>query len=440
MLLLEALVVIACIAIGARYSGIALGFAGILGELILVFVFGLKPASPPINVILIIMAITCLAATAQAAGGLDFLVHIAERLLRNNPQHITFLAPLVCFLAVMFTGTSYVAIAVYPVIAEVALDAKIRPERPLSIAVIAAQHAISASPMSAATAALIAILSVHGIGLGNIMMCLVPGIFIGLTVGALFVLRRGKELEADPEFRRRIESGELELNAKAEAAKTYQCSSSATLSIVIFAIAVASIILFGSCTSLLPSWTVGEKTIHLSVSQVIQMIGFGSCMLMIVFCKIDPNKVVKNSVFGAGMVGVVATFGIAWMADTFFEAHSQEFIHTIGDLLKQYPMLFTLMVWVLAVLLASQGATTQAVMPIGLALGLPVTTIVGSAPAVNSIFLFPTSGSMIAAVMFDRTGTTRIGKYLIDHSFTLPGLISNFCSIAAAWTLASILL
>ena len=440
MLLLEALVVIACIAIGARYSGIALGFAGILGELILVFVFGLKPASAPINVILIIMAITCLASTAQAAGGLDFLVHIAERLLRRNPQHITFLAPLVCFLAVMFTGTSYVAIAVYPVIAEVALDAKIRPERPLSIAVIAAQHAISASPMSAATAALIAILSVHGIGLGNIMMCLVPGIFIGLTVGALFVLRRGKELEDDPEFRRRIESGELELNAKAEAGKTYQHSSKATTSIVIFAIAVASIILFGSCTSLLPSWTVGGKTIVLSVSQVIQMIGFGACMLMIVFCKIDPNKIIKSSVFGAGMVGVVATFGIAWMADTFFEAHSTEFISTIGHLLKQYPMLFPLMVWILAVLLASQGATTQAVMPIGLALGLPVTTIVGSAPAVNSIFLFPTSGSMIAAVMFDRTGTTKIGKYLVDHSFTLPGLISNVCSIAASWTIATILL
>lgn len=440
MLLLEALVVIACIAIGARYSGIALGFAGILGELILVFVFGLKPASPPINVILIIMAITCLASTAQAAGGLDFLVQIAERLLRRHPQHITFFAPLVCFLAVMFTGTSYVAIAVYPVIAEVALDARIRPERPLSIAVIAAQHAISASPMSAATAALIAILSVYGVGLGNIMMCLVPGIFIGLTIGALFVLRRGKELEDDPEFQRRVASGEFKTNSESGVVKSYRPSTSARLSIAVFAVAVMCIILFGSCTSLLPSWTVGEKTIRLSVSQVIQMIGFGSCMLMIVLCKIDPNRIVKSSVFGAGMVGVVATFGIAWMADTFFEAHSTEFISTIGELLKQYPMLFTLMVWILAVLLASQGATTQAVMPIGLALGLPVPTIVGSAPAVNSIFLFPTSGSMIAAVMFDRTGTTRIGKYLVDHSFTLPGLISNFCAIASSWTIATFLL
>lgn len=440
MLLLEAFVVIACIAIGARYSGITLGFAGILGELILVFGFGLKPASPPINVVLIIMAITCLAATAQAAGGLDFLVHVAERLLRNNPKHITFLAPLVCFLAVMFTGTSYVAIAVYPVIAEVALDAKIRPERPLSIAVIAAQHAISASPMSAATAALIAILSVHGVGLGNIMLCLVPGIFVGLMVGAMFVLRRGKELELDPEFRRRVASGELELSAKTQTAGGYKPSKQAVLSIAIFAIAVASIILFGSCTSLLPSWTVGAKTVRLSVAQVIQMIGFGACMIMVILCKIDSSKVIKSSVFGAGMVGVIATFGIAWMADTFFEAHSKEFISTIGDLLKQYPVLFTLMVWVLAVLLASQGATTQAVMPIGIALGLPVTTIVGSAPAVNSIFLFPTSGSMIAAVMFDRTGTTKIGKYLIDHSFTLPGLLSNFCAIAASWSIALILL
>lgn len=437
MIFLEALIVIGCIMLGARYSGIALGFAGILGELILVFGFGLKPAGAPINVILIIMAITCLAATLQSAGGLDFMVHTAEKILRKRPQQITFVAPIVCFLSVMFTGTSYVAIAVYPVICEVALDAKIRVERPLSISVIAAQHAISASPVSAATASLIGILAVKGITLAQIMAVLVPAIFIAVLIGAISVCKRGKELENDPEFQRRVKNGELAENNKA--ISTYKPSKEAKISIAIFAIAIAAIILFGSCTSLLPHWQVGEKVIRLSIPQVIQMIGFGAAMLILMACRVNPEKVIKSSVFGAGMVGVVATFGIAWMADTFFEAHSKEFIGLIGELVREYPILFCLMVWLLAVLLQSQGATTQAIMPIGLSLGLPVTSIIGSAPAVNSIFLVPCSGSMIAGVMFDRSGTTKIGKYLLDHSFIRPGFVTNLSAIAISWLLAELI-
>ena len=426
MIFLEALIVIGCIMLGARYSGIALGFAGILGELILVFGFGLKPAGAPINVILIIMAITCLAATLQSAGGLDFMVHTAEKILRKRPQQITFVAPIVCFLSVMFTGTSYVAIAVYPVICEVALDAKIRVERPLSISVIAAQHAISASPVSAATASLIGILAVKGIALAQIMAVLVPAIFIAVLIGAISVCKRGKELENDPEFQRRVKNGELAENNKA--ISTYKPSKEAKISIAIFAIAIAAIILFGSCTSLLPHWQVGEKVIRLSIPQVIQMIGFGAAMLILMACRVNPEKVIKSSVFG-----------IAWMADTFFEAHSKEFIGLIGELVREYPILFCLMVWLLAVLLQSQGATTQAIMPIGLSLGLPVTSIIGSAPAVNSIFLVPCSGSMIAGVMFDRSGTTKIGKYLLDHSFIRPGFVTNLSAIAISWRLAELI-
>ena len=437
MLLLEAVVVLACILIGARYSGIALGLAGIFGLSILTFIFGARPASPPINVVFIIMAITCLAAGMQAAGGLDYLVSIAEKILRKHPRQITFLAPAVCFFSVMFTGTSYVAMALYPVICEVAFEAKIRVERPLSIAVIASQHGISASPVSAATAALIAVLAVKGIGLGQIMLVLIPGVFIGCMIGALSVLKHGKELEEDPEFIRRVREGELK---PIESKKiSYVPSKEAKLSVGIFLLAVVLIITLGSFPSLLPSWTVGDKTIRLSIPIVIQLLGFGFSFLMIALCRIKPDNVIHASVFSAGMVGVVATFGIAWMADTFFNSHSTEFINAIGTWVQEYPALFCLMVFVLAVLLQSQGATTQTIMPIGLALGLPVSALVGAAPAVNGIFFLPCSGSMIAGMMFDRTGSTKIGRWIVDHSFMLPGLVSNICSICISWFLATLI-
>lgn len=437
MLTLQAILVLACILIGARYSGIALGLAGILGLAILVFVFGCKPASAPINVVFIIMAITCLAASMQAAGGLDYMVNIAERILRKHPKHITFLAPTVCFVSVMLTGTSYVAMALYPVICEVALEAKIRVERPLSIAVIASQHAISASPVSAATAALIAVLAVKGVSLGQIMLVLIPGIFVGCMIGAFSVLKRGKELEDDPEFQRRLREGELETTAPKTA--TYVPTKTAKLSVWLFLVAVVMIVTLGSFPSLLPSWEAGGKVTRLSIPVVIQFFGFGFSFLMIAICRIKPDSVIKASVFGAGMVGVIATFGIAWMADTFFAAHSTEFIGAIGELVQEFPALFCLMVFTLAILLQSQGATTQTIMPIGMALGLPVSAIVGAAPAVNSIFFLPCSGSMIAGMMFDRSGTTKIGRWIVDHSFMFPGLVSNICSIAICWFFASMI-
>ncbi len=201
MFWIQALVILACIMIGARKSGVAMGFAGGVGLFILVFIFGLRPASPPVNVLLIIIAVSSMAACLQVAGGLDLLVHLAEKLLRRNPNRITFMAPIVTFLFTVFTGTSYVALAVYPVICEVALEAKIRVERPMSIALIASQHGISASPVSASTAALLAVLAAQGVSLGQIMLVLVPAIFLGIMIGAVSVYKKGLELENDPEFK-----------------------------------------------------------------------------------------------------------------------------------------------------------------------------------------------------------------------------------------------
>ena len=387
MIWIQALIILACIMLGARKSGVAMGFAGGVGLFILVFVFGLKPASPPVNVLLIIIAVSSMAATLQVAGGLDLLVHLAEKVLRSRPGRITFMAPIVTFLFTVFTGTSYVALAVYPVICEVALEAKIRVERPMSIAMVASQHGISASPVSASTAALLAVLAAHGVSLGQIMMVLFPAIFLGIIVGALSVYKKGLELEKDPEFLKLVKNGDIT---------------------------------FGSGES---------KNYKPSIPNAIEIIAFLTSFIMVFTCKLQPGKIAKSSVFSAGMTGVIAIFGIAWMTDTFFLAHKAFVIDSLGGIVREYPILFAVMLFVMSALLLSQGATTRSIMPIGVSLGLPLGSLVAFAPAVNGLFFFPATGSAISAITFDRSGTTKIGRYVLNHSFQLPGFVTCISSI-----------
>ena len=396
MIWIQALIILACIMLGARKSGVAMGFAGGVGLFILVFVFGLKPASPPVNVLLIIIAVSSMAATLQVAGGLDLLVHLAEKVLRSRPDRITFMAPIVTFLFTVFTGTSYVALAVYPVICEVALEAKIRVERPMSIALVASQHGISASPVSASTAALLAVLAAHGVSLGQTMMVLFPAIFLGIIVGALSVYKKGLELEKDPEFLKLVKNGDITFGSGES--KNYKPTKEAVLSVTLFALGVFFIVLLVSVKALMPSWNVGGKVSYLSI----------------------PN---------AGMTGVIAIFGIAWMTDTFFLAHKAFVIDSLGGIVREYPILFAVMIFVMSALLLSQGATTRSIMPIGVSLGLPLGSLVAFAPAVNGLFFFPATGSAISAITFDRSGTTKIGRYVLNHSFQLPGFVTCISSI-----------
>ncbi len=433
MVWVEAFIILACIMIGARKNGVAMGFAGGVGLCLLVFVFGLRPSSPPINVLLIITAVSAMAATLRCAGGLDLLVDIAEKILRSNPNRITIMAPIVTFLFTVFTGTSYVAMAVYPVICEVALEADIRVERPMSIALVASQHGISASPVSASTAALLGVLAVHGVSLGQIMLVAIPSILIGCLVGAVSVYKRGVELQDDPEFQRRLKSGELTHQAHRTA---YIPTREAKLSVSIFGVAVALIVLLGSFKGLMPSWMVNGKLVRLSIPNAIEMIAFAASFIMVVTCNITPSKIAKSDVFSAGMTGVIAIFGIAWMTDTFFLAHKGEFIQMLGGTVQAYPWLFGVVVFAMSAVLLSQGATTSSLMPIGASLGLPVGSLVAMAPAVNGLFFFPATGSAISALTFDRSGTTHIGKYVLNHSFQLPGFVTCITSVVMGFILA----
>lgn len=437
MFLLQVLVVIIAIVVGAKLGGAGLGMAGGAGLFVLTFVFGLKPAAPPIDVMLIITAVVTTAATLQAGGGLDFLVNIAEKLLRSHPDRITFLAPIVTYLSTIFCGTGYVSLALYPVIAEVSTEAGIRPERPMSIALVANQQAITASPLSAAMAAMIGIMAPFGITLGSILAVTLPATIIGSFVGALSVFWRGKELLDDPEYQRRVAQGMLENTGKQDLSN-YQprpVSKSAKLSVYIFCLVILGVVILGSFRDLAPSWIINGKSVSLSIPETLEILMLGSACIMVLACKISPAKVIQTSVFQSGMMGVVSVFGVAWMMDTFFNEHRQFFIDNLSGVVTAYPILFAVVLFFFSAIFFSHGATVRAIMPLGLTLGIAPNNLVAMLTATSGYFFIPTGGLTIACVAFDRTGTTKIGNYILNHSFMRPGLITLVVSLLVSFVM-----
>ena len=437
MIYMELLVVLAAIFIGARVGGIGLGIFGMMGLGVLVFGFGLKPGNPPIDVMLIIVAVITAAATLQAAGGLDYLVKVAEKILRKNPAMITFLAPVVCYFFTLFSGTGHIAYSLLPIISEIATDSKVRPERPLSISVIASQQAITASPISAATAALLSaeLLGDRGITLGNILMVCIPATLIGVIVGAIAVNFVGAPLEKDPEYLRRIQEGILSQDKSEKAVPSPEEQKRAKTSVIIFLLGVFSIVLFGSVEALRPTFTIDGKAVQLGMTQTIEIVMMSTAGLMLILSKADINKAVKGSVFIAGMQAVIAIFGIAWMGDTYFNGNIEFFKDHIAEIVNQYPFLFAVALFVMSIFLFSQAATVRTLYPLGLGLGISPLAMVAMFPAVNGYFFIPNYPTVVAAINFDRTGTTHIGKYVLNHSFQLPGFVATIVAIAIGYTI-----
>ena len=435
MIYMELLVVLAAIFIGARVGGIGLGIFGMMGMGVLVFGFGLKPGNPPIDVMLIIVAVITAAATLQAAGGLDYLVKVAEKILRRNPAMITFLAPVVCYFFTLFSGTGHIAYSLLPIISEIATDSKVRPERPLSISVIASQQAITASPISAATAALLSaeLLGDRGITLGNILMVCIPATLIGVIAGAIAVNFVGVPLEKDPEYLRRIQEGILSQDKSEKAVPSPEEQKRAKTSVIIFLLGVFSIVLFGSVEALRPTFTIDRKAVQLGMTQTIEIVMMSTAGLMLILSKADINKAVKGSVFIAGMQAVIAIFGIAWMGDTYFNGNIEFFKNHIAEIVNQYPFLFAVALFVMSIFLFSQAATVRTLYPLGLGLGISPLAMVAMFPAVNGYFFIPNYPTVVAAINFDRTGTTHIGKYVLNHSFQLPGFVATIVAIVVGY-------
>lgn len=437
MLFLQLLVVLVAIIIGARLGGIGLGVMGGVGLAILSFVFGLQPTAPPIDVMLMIAAVIAAASCMQAAGGLEYMVKVAEHILRRNPAKVTIFSPIVTYLFTFIAGTGHIAYSVLPVIAEVARETKIRPERPLGIAVIASQQAITASPISAATVALLGLLAGFDISLFDILKVTVPATLIGVLVGAFCSMKVGKELEDDPEYQRRLKEGMIE--EVTQESTRIENLSKARISVLIFLFATFLIVLFGSIDSLRPSFEVNGQVTMLNMPSIIEIIMLSTAAVILLVCRIDGIKAVQGNIFPAGMQAVIAIFGIAWMGDTFIAGNLEQLKGSIEQVVQSMPWLFGVALFVMSILLYSQAATIRAVVPLGIALGISPLLLIALFPAVNGYFFIPNYPTVVAAINFDRTGTTRIGKYILNHSFMMPGLVSTIVAILVGLLLIQVL-
>lgn len=420
-------VVLLCILIGAQVGGIGLGVFGGIGLAVMAFGFHLQPTSPPIDVMMMIMAVVSAAAAMQAAGGLDYLVRVATRVLHRNPRYITFIAPAVTYAFTVVAGTGHVAYSVLPVIAEVSRRNGIRPERPLSMAVIASQFAIVASPVAAAVVSVVHYLEPQHITLIDVLKVTVPSTILGIGLACVFVNRMGKELADDPGYQQRLKDPEyVKLNAVEAVAEDAPLKPTAKTSVRIFLVAALLVVLKGAFKWLRPVFG-GE---HMGMAHTIEIVMLSAAALIILVCKPDGNEITQGSVFHAGMRAVIAVFGVAWMGDTLMQAHLPELKAAVSSLVETAPWTFAFALFVLSVLVNSQGATVTTLFPVGIALGVPAPILIGTLVAVNGYFFIPNYGPIIASIDFDTTGTTRIGRYIFNHSFMLPGLLSMAFSLA----------
>jgi anaerobic C4-dicarboxylate transporter DcuA len=438
MLWVQFAIVLVCIFLGARVGGVGLGTMAAFGLAILIFGMHARPGALPIDVIFIIIAVISAAAAMQAAGGLDLLVGVASRLLRRRPAAITFVAPAVSWLFTFFAGTGHVAYSILPVIAEVSRKAGVRPERPMSISVIASQQAITASPVSAATAAMIALLGAQGsdLGLRDILLVCVPATFLGCMLGALAVARVGKELADDPVYQERLAQ---HLIQDVVVARDAVEKPGARASVVIFLVAVLAVLVLGIFPALLPSWESGGKVHKLAMSAAIEILMLCAAGATMLVARFKPDEMIANPVMRAGVVAVIAILGIAWLGSTFFEANRAQIEGGISEIVRDYPWVFSIGLFTLSILLYSQAATVAALMHVGAGLGIALPMLIAMFPAVNGYFFLPTYGTIVAAISFDQTGTTGIGKYVLNHSFMLPGLVACTSAVAIGLAIVEVL-
>lgn len=443
LVLFQLFIVLALIFIGARVGSIGLGIYGMVGVFILVFIFGLQPGKLPIDVMLIIVSVITAAAALQAAGGLDYLVGLAAKFLRKHPHHITFYGPLTTWLFCLVAGTAHTSYSLLPIISEIATNSKIRPERPMSVATIAASLGITGSPVSAATAAIIStdLLGGRGIELKDILIICIPASLIAILVASFVQNFIGKDLEKDPEYIRRVKEGII--NPKEDARLMEQMEQHpdkhAKYSVIAFLLGVFLVVLFGSVPSLRPSFMVDGEPVRIGMPETIEIIMMSIAAVILLVGKANVRKAVQGNVFAAGMNAMVSIFGIAWMGDTFFNGNLAFFKSHIADIVSQYPFLFSVALFIMSIMLFSQAATVRTLYPLGIGLGITPLALIAMFPAVNGYFFIPNYPTEVAAINFDRTGTTRIGKYVLNHSFQVAGFITTFVSIGIGYLIITFL-
>jgi anaerobic C4-dicarboxylate transporter DcuB len=477
LMIIELLVVLLALYVGSRYGSLALGAISGIGLALLVFGFGMKPGSPPTDVIYIIIAAVTCAGIMQASGGMDWLIQIAEKMLRKHPDRITFLAPLCTFFLTVLVGTGHVVYTLMPIICDIAIKKGIRPERPCGVASIASQVGITCSPIAAAVVAFVTISNANGfdISIPQVLMVSIPACLCGLMAAATASFHRGLDLDKDPEFQKRIQDPAQREYIYGGSATTLdkEIPQSAKNAVFVFLGALIIIVLFAIFQDILPEYstvnaikdapdftfsdgTVASaaalakakavipgitevSTVKLKMNVIIQIVMITAAAIMILFCKASPQKAVRGAVWQSGMVAVVAIFGIAWLADTYFSNYTDEMQTMLGDIVAKYNWSIAFVFFLVSVLINSQGAVVVSMLPLAYSLGIPGPVLLGVLPSVYGYFFIPNYPSDIATVNFDRSGTTVIGKYLLNHSFMMPGLIHVTVSTLVAYALSMII-
>ena len=442
--LIQIIVVLICLFYGAKKGGIALGLLGGIGILMLVFAFHIKPGKPAIDVMLTILAVVVASATLQASGGLDVMLQIAERILRRNPKFLTILAPFVtCFLTIL-CGTGHVVYTIMPIIYDIAIKNGIRPERPMAAASISSQMGIIASPVSVAVVSLTALLlnadnKLAGFdGYINLLQITIPSTLAGVLCIGIFSWFRGKDLDKDEEFQNKLKDPEFKQYVYGDSRTLLgvKLANSQWVAMWIFLGAIALVALLGVFDNLRPNWgqvvkngvpqtdALGNPKLDtLSMVAVIQMFMLIAGSLIIIFTKTEAKKIASNEIFKSGMIALVAVFGISWMADTMFAVHTPMMKAALGDVVKEHPWTYAIMLLLISKFVNSQAAAIAAFVPLALGIGVEPGIIVAFAAACYGYYILPTYPSDLATIQFDRSGTTRIGKFVINHSFIIPGLI-----------------
>lgn len=433
MIAVELAVVFMAIWLGARLGGIGIGFAGGLGVLILTLVCGMKPGAIPFDVIEIIMAVIAAIAAMQVAGGMDYLVGLAEKLLRRHPRYVTFLAPLVTYLMTLLAGTGHTAFSTLPVIAEVAKEQGVRPSRPLSIAVVASQIAITASPLSAAVVFFASILEPRGVSYLALLGVALPSTMAAIFCAAVITNFLGTELKDDAIYQARLARGDVTLRGE----KVYTTRPGARRAVLLFLTGIVAVVLYATAISdsvgLLASPVLPRN-------EAIVVFMLTVATLICLTCRVDSSEILSASTFKSGMSACICVMGVAWLGDTFVKAHLSEIQTLAGDMLQRYPWMLALVLFFAATLLYSQAATTKALMPAALMLGVSPLAAVASFAAVSALFVLPTYPTLLAAVEMDDTGSTRIGKFVFNHSFIIPGVLAIAFSVAFGFLFGSLIL
>ena len=445
-LIFEFILLIGFLYAGSRFGGIGLGVVSGIGLLFEVLVLRMPPGKPPVEVMLVILAVVTCASVLEAAGGLKYMLQVAEKILRKNPKRVTILGPIVTWAMTVMLGTGHAVYSIMPIIGDIALKNNIRPERPMAAASVASQLAITASPVSAVVALYLDdITKIHffeGVSLIQIVTVTITATFCGTIALSLYSLRRGKELQDDPEFQRRMKDPEWRERIQNTTSTTLneQLPPAARNSVLLFLLALICIVFVAMYKPIRTVVGPEGKPLLISMGVMIQMLmlAFGGVILLAT--RTSVSKVPNGVVFKSGMVATVAIFGIAWMSDTYFNYAMPVFKESVTAMVKNAPWTFAFALFAVSVLINSQAATAKILLPVGIGLGIPAPTLIGLMPATYAYFFIPNYPSDIATINFDVTGTTKIGKWYFNHSFMAPGLVGVVTACLVGLALAKALI